>query len=294
MKYLTRIFVLLLLFLLPGCATTSSSPSLPSSVPTSETLPPTQVQHANRGWKITPTTQPQTYSSLLTTVITQTDIPAARHDSLVTQALYSISTTKFLDTISFSGSITAFTIRGNTSESEEADFITPIFFTGSLSNHTINAKVSSGNRLQDQDNCQNPQQTPLRVIQRNLFALPLEIAADQSWTDSTSSLVCSGTLPITYTVIRTLTVAGESELEGNPVLVLNQSERTFSSGEGSQGQHRIIVEGQGLTNGRLYINLVSGQLVAVNSTNKTSLSIQSSGRIQHFSENSTEITQKVR
>ncbi|MGH7250066.1 MAG: hypothetical protein ACREGC_03760, partial [Minisyncoccia bacterium] len=95
------------------------------------------------------------------------------------------------------------------------------------------------------------------------------------------------------TVIRTLNVVGESELEGRPVLVIDENERTFSKGEGSQGQHQINIETQGSTKGRLYFDRDSGQMLSLNSSNKTSISIKSSARFQHFSENSTEITQRV-
>ena len=124
--------------------------------------------------------------------------------------------------------------------------------------------------------------------------MPLELSNQETWTDSTSTVVCTGSLPVTLTSLRTFHIAGESEFEGFRVLVIEQNERTFSKGEGSEGQHRIFVNGNGSTTGRLYINANTGELISSNLKNQTSLAIQSSGRLQRFSQNSTEVTQMVR
>jgi hypothetical protein len=295
MNSFTKVCLLLNVFLFTGCTTGSLGASLPP-LPNPETVSSAEIRHIGRvaSWKITPTVQSRSYSSLLTTVITQTDAPTSRRDSLAIQTLYSISITRSSDAIIFSGSIEAFTVHGNSTASEVTDFVTPTTFTGKLNDHTISSRIFNADRLQNNGDCENAAQTSLKIIQRNIFALPLEITAGQAWTDSTSSTLCSGALRITSTVVRTLTVIEESELEGIPVLVLDDSERTFSKGEGSQEQHRIVVESRGLTNGHLYVNLSSGQLLTANTTNKTSVSIESSGRVQHFMQNSTEVTQTTR
>jgi len=295
MKYSSGIPVVLGSLLLTGCVTTSSAPS-PSIPSGEETASPAQVRRTGEAtsWKITPTDQPQTYTSHLTTVITQTDIPASRRDSLVTQTSYSITTTRSADTAVFSGSIESFVVQGDTVDSASVRLSTPVAFTGAFGNHQITAKLSSDNRVEEPGSCETLAQTPLKIIQRNLFLLPLQLTAGQTWTDSTSSHVCNGTLQTINTVIRTLRVAGESELNGNFVLALDENERTFSKGEGSQGQHQILIETQGSTTGRLYVDRNSGQLLTAQTTNRTSVSIASSGRIQHFIQNSTELIQKTR
>jgi hypothetical protein len=106
--------------------------------------------------------------------------------------------------------------------------------------------------------------------------------------------VCSGTLPLTVISLRKFRVTEESQLDGNPALVLEQNEKTFSQGEGSQGQHRIFVEGHGSTTGQLYIDRASGELLQANLTSSDTLSIRSSGRVQQFLQSSTGITTRYR
>ena len=289
---------LLTAFLYLGCA--SSSPgagtSLPLPAPVPETAPQASTTPIRTGssWKITPTSQPQAYSTLLTTLVTETGGPGPRRqDSLTTRANYSISTTRTADSLSFTGSITSFSVQGSASEMSEAQPMFPIFFTGTLRNHGITTQRSDAS-VTGSNLCSDIDQASLRIVQHNLIPVPFELTDQQIWTDSTSSIICSGTLPLTLTSVRTFQIMGESEFEGSPALVIEQNERTFSRGEGSQGQHRIFMETQGLTNGRLYIDRSSGLLLAANLTNKLSLAIQSSGRTQHFTQISTETTQRIR
>lgn len=294
MKYSPKLSVLLSISLFTGCVTTSSTPSLPQLPGTKPT--PQEVLHGNEAgfWKISPIEQTQTYSTFLTTVITQAEVLPVRRDSVAARALYSIKTIRSSDTIFYSGSITSFTIQRNTQDSEPTSLTSPILFSGKLSNHNISTTLFDPGSTQKQLNCDNIAQASLKSIQRIVIVLPTQISPGQTWTDSTSSPTCSGGLPIAGTVIRTFTTVGESQWEGVPALVLHESERTFSQGEGSQGQHQIVIRTEGSTNGQVYIDRSSGQFLAADIHNSTSVSIKSSGRVQHFTQTSTEVTQAIR
>jgi hypothetical protein len=296
MKRYPGIFILLITtFFHTGCASSSpvsSSPS-PVSIPEPTSSTPATTLRSAVFWKITPTSQTQAYSSLVTTVITEESPSTPRRDSLTTEALYSISSMRRSDSLSFSGLITNFTVKGGTPDILELQPTFPIPFTGSVTSHNITIQRSDS-PASNSNSCSNGFQAPLRTVQRNLFSLPLEMTYQQTWTDSVSSSLCNGALPVTITTIRTFHVVGESEIEGSLALLIDENERTFSRGEGSQGQHQILVETQGSTNGRIYVNRNSGQLLAANLTTKSSVSIQSSGRIQHFFQNSTETIRQLR
>lgn len=288
----------LLLFsasLLTGCASSSSVASLPSPVSVPQTTPETSTSNTptTKSWRITPTSQVYSYSSLLVTVTTQADTPGVRRDSLTAHTAYSISTTRNSDSLFFSGAITSFTVQSTLPKTDEARLTFPIIFTGTVSSHNAHTQ-SSNNRLENTKPCEDISQVPLRTVQRNLFLLPLEILTHNSWSDSTTSLVCSGTMPLIVTSVRTLHVTGETDFEGIPALVFEESEKTFSKGEGFQGQHRIFVESVGITDGHFYADRATGSLLASNTRNMTTLSVQSSGRIQHFLQSSTEVTQRAR
>jgi hypothetical protein len=296
MKTMKSFYVVVLLpvFCLIACTTPSSVPSLPGPTPSVEPIPASGPGYSTEAmsWRITPTSQSQTYSSLLTTTIEQQEVSTTRRDSLKTLARYSISTARVPDTLLITGSVTEFSVTSNVPEADKIDISSPVSFTGKLTSHDLLIQTSGNNQLQDFTNCENPASTSLKVLQRNVFVLPLELRTAQTWTDSISSVTCAGTLPVISTVIRAFTVAGLTEIEGSRAILINQNERTFSEGEGSQGQHRISIQGEGSTSGRVYIDPDSGVLLASSFTNKTTLSIQSSGRVQHFVQNSTETTQR--
>jgi hypothetical protein len=295
MKHCSGSFALLITFLCAACASSGSISSAPLPTPLPETTADTVTRKVgtSTSWKITPSFQPQAYSSSLTTIITEIDGSASQRDSLTTQVVYSISTDRSSDSLSFSGSVTSFSIQGEMSELPESQMRFPIHFTGRISNHNVSSQVSDTS-MKSSVSCADPSLIPLRTVERNLFTMPLELVSRQTWTDSTTSTVCNGMLPLTVTSIRTFEVVGELELDGSLALVFDQNERTFSKGEGSQGQHRILVETQGVRVGHLYIDRSSGQLLGVNLTSKITLTTQSSGRVQKFLQNSTEITRRTR
>ena len=277
---------------LSACVSSSSTPGLPLPSPGTQAEPSviaSQEARAVKAWRFVPSPDSHSYSSLTTTVITANESPTARHDSSTTQLTYSIVTRQSLDTVSFSGLITEFTLRGQTAQPNEFKPLLPIRFTGRIFNHTVDTELSGSAHSIDANGCVNPSQSVLMGVQRNLFFIPIEVKTEERWTDSTSSVVCSGMLPTSLTIVRSFQVKGESDFNNIPALVLDLNERTFSKGEGSQEQHSILTETQGVTTGRIYIDRVSGQILTTNLTNKTSLSIHSSGRVQKFTQISNQV-----
>lgn len=274
---------------LSACASSSSPPS-PAQAPEPEQKLPTTNSSVIVSWSFTPGSQPRTYSSIRTTVIAQTDAPITRRDSVTSQMLYSIGLTRSLDNLFFSGSISSFEVIGPVAE-PDAQLKLPIAFSGQIKDHILSARVSDKALSESGTRCDDFSLTPLNTVQHNIVLLPLKVSNAETWSDSTSSVVCSGILPITITMVRTFHLVGEGNYTGIPALIIDKKERTFSKGEGSQGQHRIFIESHGTTTSQIYVDQKSGELLSAKSTNQTSLSIQSSGRNQHFSESSTETTQ---
>lgn len=289
-------WVFLYAALITGCATSSSTPVSTSPTPLPETLPevPAKTHPTTAPWRITPTSQTQSYSARLTTTVIQTDTASiARQDSFKIHTTYSISTLRNADIISFSGSITDFSIESVLNQAREQKPSLPVSFSGTSSNHGMRLEIAISS-TQTAMLCEDPSQTLLKTIHRNLIVLPLQLTPGQTWKDSTVSVICSGSLPLNVTSVRISSVIGEAQLNDTKAIVIDQNERTFSKGEGSQGQHRILVEAQGTTTRRFYIDQVSGSLLNSTATSSSSLSIQSSGRNQHFKEFSTEITERLR
>ncbi len=291
MKTCCTLNVLFSAIFLSACASLSSPSSLPSRrAPEPEQQVSRTDPSAVVSWSFTPGSQPRTYSSTGTTVISQTDASVPRQDSVTSQVLYSIGIMQGSDDLFFSGFISSFEISGSFVEPDR-QFELPITFSGHIKDHVLSTRVSDRATSESGSHCNDFSLVPLSTIQHNIILMPLEVSTAETWSDSTSSVVCNGTLPMTITMIRTFHVIGEGNYVGIPALIIDKKERTFSKGEGSQGQHRIFIETHGTTTSQLYVDRKSGELLSAKSINQTSLSIQSSGRNQHFSESSTEITQ---
>ena len=127
-------------------------------------------------------------------------------------------------------------------------------------------------------NCERPLLNRLAVIRRGILAIPAILSRNQAWTDSSTTSACSGNIPVQLTVVRTCRAAGES---GGVVLV-DCEERTASSGEGSQGQHRINLQARGTGDLRFSLDRTTGEVVSVTGSSRTEIDVGSSGRVQRF------------
>jgi hypothetical protein len=123
--------------------------------------------------------------------------------------------------------------------------------------------------------------------------MPLEIHTGDSWQDSTSSTTCNGSLPLNLIDKRDYRLVGETEYQGMKVLLVSRNEKALFYGEGSQDQHRITIRGQTLGTAQLYADPVTGLLLNITADNKTTLSVEASGRIQQFFQTSKEITTRA-
>lgn len=251
---------------------------------------------SSKSWRMSPTSETQHYSTLISTGIQQSTAGQISRDSITIKAQYNIGTTYASGSISLAGSIDSFVIQaGNRIGSEAVPVSFPVFFTGQIVNHELqlnltgNAQSSAITSLP----CGTPAKTALTMIQRNLFVTPLQLQSGMTWQDSLSATSCSGSLLLNLTILRNYTIIGESTFHGIPALVVDITEKTLSNGEGSQDQHRLMIKGQGSMSGRLYIDRTTGSVLSLSSETRTSLQIQASGRLQQFMQTSTEITTRM-
>ena len=105
-----------------------------------------------------------------------------------------------------------------------------------------------------------------------------------TWRDSTSSAACHGPTPISLTTSYTYKVIGETNYQEAPALLIERTGKTSLNGQGSDGQHRVVVVGEGNTSGSFQIDRETGVLLEANDEQKTKLIIRSSGRSQEFSQ----------
>ncbi len=277
-----------------ACARPSTlpSPEIPSSEPSTEILSqPIPEKSSSKSWQLSPTTDTRRYTTVVTTNIQQTD---GTRDSITTRAQYSLTIARSTTSTLLSGSIDAFTVQaGNRIGGNPPMASFPMPFTGEVQDHALKLNVTDRSQSTSSLPCDNPATSAVTAVERNLFITPLQLQAGMTWQDSLSTSSCSGQLPLNLTILRSYKVLGESSFEGLPAITVEVTEKTLSTGEGSQDQHRIIVNGEGLKSGRFYLDTTNGSLISSSSNTHTTLQIQSSGRTQQFTQDSKETTTRM-
>jgi len=269
---------------------TISGPQIPS---TQVSSPESNEKNSLKSWQISPTSETQHYSTLVTTTIQQLTTAQAATDSITTRARYNLNITQLASSVSLTGSVEAFVLQaGNRISSEAMVSSFPVLFTGQIQNHQLKLDVISNDHSATTStlSCEIPGKTALTMVQRNLFVTPLHLQPGMIWQDSLLSTSCSGSLELNLTILRNYRVIGESIFNGTSAIVVDITEKTLSAGEGSQDQHRLIIKGEGLKSGRLYLDQTTGILLSLSSETHTTLQIQTSGQIQHFLQISRETT----
>jgi hypothetical protein len=105
-----------------------------------------------------------------------------------------------------------------------------------------------------------------------------------TWSDSTTANLCSGSIPITSITSRNFRVIGEV----NRGLLIERQERTKSTGEGAQGQHRITLQSSGTGTAQLIIDPQTGTLLESTGVHTASVVVTASGRDRQFTQTTRE------
>lgn len=277
-------------FLVAACARASTAPG--SSVETSGpiTSPPASTGFPGQAWTVVAGTLPLEYSSTATTTLELLSDSVAIHESVMQRSRFTLLTASASGSTSFLGSINDLsTEAGNRIGRPGVSLSFPITFTGHVLDGVIVLDALNGQARKSTDDCFDPALSALNLIHRNIIILPSRLIQGMIWSDSISAAVCSGTIPMTTTSIRTYRVAGESSHEGRPALLIERNEKTLSTGEGSQNQHRILIQMEGKGSGKLYIDRVTGALLDSDVEQQTEITINA-GRLQRFKQTVRERT----
>jgi hypothetical protein len=260
----------LCLLVFAGCTTGSSSPAPVPEPERPDSQPRTPVVGArSASWTFSPDPAPRSYTAVESTTV----ILEARRDSSVAQTVFTVRTRPAGEGLAIVGTIDRISDRDSM-----PDDVLPISFVGTLQAGSLVVDSIRGRRIPTVLPCDSPAVSRLSVIRRALFTPPLTLAQNQSWTDSSTVPACSGTIPVQVTTVRTYRVIGESDGE----LVVDRQDRTLSSGEGAQGQHRITIQTRGTGSSRLRLNRRTGEIISAAGVSQTEIDVGSSGRSQRF------------
>jgi hypothetical protein len=79
-------------------------------------------------------------------------------------------------------------------------------------------------------------------------------------------------------------VIGESAYEGLPVVIVQRTDSIQATGEGAQQQHRMLLDVRGVGTAVYYLDINSGRVLHLSSSQDLSLIVTASGKSSHFRE----------
>lgn len=131
--------------------------------------------------------------------------------------------------------------------------------------------------------------TTLTTLAQQLVPrIPNQIATRGTWRDSTTTSGCRGLVSIESTVISNYTVVGDTTINNTTVLQINRTDSLSASGEGADGQHRVLIAAVGTGVGIVYLDTATGRLAGLKEVQHALVSVTTSGRLARFLQRATE------
>jgi hypothetical protein len=194
---------------------------------------------------------------------------------------FALSVTQDPETLSYSATITAISFHGGSKTGTTA-FAgqLPFSFTARLHQSRLTISSVTGRVIEPSVDCSNEALSAAPVIQRAVVTVPSLLRRDMTWSDSTTANICSGSIPVMSTASRHFRVIGEVDRG----ILIERQERTTSTGEGTQGQHRMRIRSTGTGTAQLIIDARTGALLESTGTHAASVIVTASGRDKQFTQ----------
>jgi hypothetical protein len=118
--------------------------------------------------------------------------------------------------------------------------------------------------------------------------LPNQLAVGDRWRDSTTTTGCRGTIPAESTVISNYVVVGDTAFANAVALQIHRTDSLSATGEGTEGQHRIMVAATGTGVVNLFLDTTAGRLLGSRGLQTSLVNITTSGKLTQFIQHVTE------
>lgn len=128
--------------------------------------------------------------------------------------------------------------------------------------------------------CGAPNESLLAAAARTLVPLPASLGAGQSWTDTLTTIVCRGAVPIATETVNRYTVEGPARMDGVEGVRVLRSSTLAISGSGSPRGRAVSVTGTGSASGDLFFDAAGGRLLHSLSESTTNLTVDAAGTRQ--------------
>jgi hypothetical protein len=130
----------------------------------------------------------------------------------------------------------------------------------------------------------------LSDIHAVMATYPARLRSGLTWKDSAVTTACIGKgVPTAARVVRLYQVLGETthNKTGRAILI-QRLDSTYISGEGTEENHQIHLEGTGSSISKIYIDLNTGLPLSTEVSQVSDITVNSSGKARRFSQGVTQ------
>ncbi len=131
--------------------------------------------------------------------------------------------------------------------------------------------------------CDAPAAELMRA-QQLIPGIPAHLTGGESWSDSTTTEGCRGSVPATSHVVHTYTVLGDTVLPTGNALHVHRDDVISATGEGAEGQHRVLISATGTGSAELFFDTATGRFLGSDGVQNSTVDVNTSGRITRFAQ----------
>ena len=139
--------------------------------------------------------------------------------------------------------------------------------------------------------CDSPADPLLATARDLLITVPRSLTLGTTWTETTSSTVCRGEIPLTSKAVQRYEVQGADSVDGRPAVRIRRTSEVTIEGRGEQRGQDIRVTGNGTAAMNLFISPESGTFLGGEGDYTATLRFDSDVRQQTFEQ---KVKQRIR
>jgi len=232
-------------------------------------------------WVLTPDHQPHTYHSVSQVTVKELSNSTNLQNTIETTTIFTISLNQSHTPLTISGHIDTVKIhRQNQSSTENSPFSLPLFFEGELNPLTLTVSIKNPEVT---DSCSPSISSILDDLHTLIISYPLRLARGFTWKDSTLVNTCTTDGIVTKRkTTQSFRVVGEKVFNTTRGLLLQRLDSTHISGDGSEHNHQIHIEGTGTGIANIYINPITTAALGAELVEKLEIAVTNSGKTRHF------------
>lgn len=285
----TRTTLLAVTVAIAGCR----SPNVPGTILHPVVTSPTNNTSDESGgpWVLTPSREPHSYHSTSQTIVHELSEPATHQNSIEVTTAFTISLSQSQRVLVISGHIDTVRLNPQNQLAPNNNSLTlPLLFEGELAPAALTITVKNPQLLDG--SCSPFISSILSDLHTAVAIYPMRLMPGFTWKDSTLVTTCTtGGFPTTRKTIQSFRVVGERAFNTTRALLIQRLDSTYISGDGTDGNHQIHLEGLGTGTADIYISPITAITLGVELSEKAEIAITNSGKTRRFIQ---QVTQRLK